>query len=116
MDDGAGNRTFEQEYFFGEHMSQALSLADVDSDGDLDLAVGGSNLTATATPVANLLCLNDGMAGFTCTPEFGTGRTHEIEFGDFDHDGVQTCWYQTTAPPWPYGGTIPLTRSFSSKI
>ena len=86
IDDGMGGRTFQQTYFFGNHMSQALSLADVDNDGDLDLAVGGSNLTATGTPVDNLLCLNDGTGNLTCSLHFGAGRTHEVEFGDFDGD------------------------------
>ena len=87
VSDGAGGRTFQQTYFYGPHMSQALSLADVDSDGDLDLAVGGSNLSASGTPVQNLLCTNDGAGVLGCSPAFGSGRTNEVAFADLDGDG-----------------------------
>ena len=108
-----GGRTFSQIYFGPTQMtSQALSLADVDGDFDLDLAVGGSKLTASSTPVANLLCLNDGSANLTCTNEFGSGITNEIAFGDFDGDHDPDLLVSNSGEPlaiwWNSGDADPI--------
>ncbi len=112
IDDGAGGRTFTQLYFGPPDMTtQALSLSDVDSDGDLDLAVGGSYLTSGDTSIQNLLCINDGQAGMTCRSEFGSGATAEVVFADFDGDSDEDLLVSNRSEPlavwWNSGGSNP---------
>lgn len=97
-----GNGTFEQRTatagFTAATLTNGITSGDIDSDGDLDLYITGSNDTR------NYLYLNDGNGFFTDAGEsrvaalsngvsrFGQGAS----FGDYDNDGhldlVTTAW------------------------
>ena len=70
--------------FFGTGSDATASsvVADVDADGDLDIAVGNR-------AAQNVVYLNDGNNGFASANNFGTGsdNTTLLIFGDVDGDG-----------------------------
>ncbi len=69
----------------GTDFTQTLALADVDRDGDLDLAVGNIGQSQGGQ---NRIYLNDPVGQFEESVPFGTGsdRTYSIAFGDVDND------------------------------
>lgn len=85
LNDGSGNFPFISRRLFGTGVDNSLALAvgDVDSDGDVDIAVGNYGQQ-------NLVYLNDGAANFPFDNKriFGTGddRTSSIAMGDIDGD------------------------------
>ena len=62
--------------------TRSVMWADVDNDGDLDLAVGNDG-------GQNVIYLNDGSADLSTTVNFGTGsdKTYSLAWGDMNGDG-----------------------------
>jgi hypothetical protein len=74
--------------------TSALALADVDTDGDLDLFVGNGGGLASGA-VLDRLYANDGRGAFVDASErlsAGGGRTSCAAFGDSDQDGDPDLW------------------------
>ena len=84
LNDGNGNFTGGRRFFgTGSDKTESIAFADVDADGDLDLAAGNDL-------EGNLVYLNDGSGNFAGeTRNFGTGteNTRAIALGDVDGDG-----------------------------
>jgi hypothetical protein len=84
LNDGSGNFTAGTKNFgTGSDDSQPALFADLDGDGDLDVAVGNE-------AQQNVVYFNDGSGNFTAgSSNFGTGsdRTNSIAIGDVDGDG-----------------------------
>lgn len=78
------NGTYTQQNQFGMLRTIALAWGDFDGDGDLDMAVGNGLL---GTAEQNYLYVNNGDGTFTSRPEFGTGQTGSLVWGDCDNDG-----------------------------
>ncbi|MCP3920089.1 MAG: VCBS repeat-containing protein [bacterium] len=78
----AGDGTFVMTgQFLGNGDHRSIELADVDSDGDLDV-LAGKYLNA------DRLFLNDGSASFTDSGQWlGTHATNAVLLADFDRDG-----------------------------
>jgi hypothetical protein len=69
---------------FGDGYSLAVTLGDLDSDGDLDAVV------ANDWGEAETVWLNDGSGVFSphpATPAFGAGDSTDVALGDLDGDG-----------------------------
>jgi hypothetical protein len=79
-----GDGTFTLANQFGALSTIGLAWADYDLDGDLDLAVGNGILGAVHQ---NYLYINNGDGTYTGQPQFGTGQTCAVAWGDFDGDG-----------------------------
>jgi hypothetical protein len=79
-----GDGTFTQLDRFGLHRTTSVAWGDADNDGDLDLAVGTGILGVAEQ---NYLYVNAGGGNFTQVPQFGTGQTDAVAWGDFDRDG-----------------------------
>ncbi len=80
---GFANFPFASSFGTGTDNTYSVAFADVDADGDLDIAAGNLN-------GQNTVYLNDGTGSFTGgTKNFGTGtdQTSCIAFGDVDGDG-----------------------------
>ncbi|GBC91767.1 hypothetical protein HRbin15_00226 [bacterium HR15] len=78
---------------FFDGYASAVALADIDSDGRLDLAVGKWWGTVR-------LFLNQG-TGFANTPSWTSGVSLVVEaicFGDLNRDGVQQATFRSSAP------------------
>lgn len=75
-----------------EHWQQGAALADIDNDGDLDLAV-------CRWGAPNLLYLNDGSGHFTEEAAARglavTSASSQLFFADIDHDGDLDVYLQT---------------------
>ncbi|MGN7614395.1 DUF4347 domain-containing protein, partial [Magnetococcales bacterium HHB-1] len=72
---------FVEAQTLGDHLTHATVLADIDSDGDLDLIEGNYNQP-------NRIWINDGSGAFTDSgQELGDHRTDAIALGDVDGDG-----------------------------
>ncbi|NMC44419.1 MAG: T9SS type A sorting domain-containing protein [candidate division Zixibacteria bacterium] len=69
-------------YFYCGPGSHKVTAADIDSDGDLDLAVA----CAAGNYVAILT--NDGSGNFTKSAQYNTGNSIWISFADFNDDNV----------------------------
>jgi hypothetical protein len=73
--------------------SEQLDLADVDSDGDLDIMIGnGRDFFGASLEEQNRLYINDGTGHFADEslarlPAGMLGYTRDVEFGDIDNDG-----------------------------
>ncbi len=78
-----GNGTFAAPVALPAHATFDVELADVDSDGDLDLIEANSNLNGTES---SALFLNDGAGTFTAAP-FPTNERQSVCVGDIDQDG-----------------------------
>jgi uncharacterized protein YjhX (UPF0386 family) len=85
---GNGSFTVQQTLSMaaGTNGPQAVALADLDKDGDLDLITGESNLDGI------YVSLNDGAGSFGALtkyafPTAGTQPLSELSVGDFDGDG-----------------------------
>lgn len=79
-----GDGTFTSVGRFGIGQSASLTWGDFDNDGDPDLAVGNGGFGYIEQ---NYLYINEGDTVFTERPEFGTGDTSCLAWGDFDSDG-----------------------------
>ena len=83
FNDGHGG--FDRQGTFGDagHATIHVATADLDGDGDLDIAVANRN----GQP--NYVYYNDGHGGFARSSQYGTGRdqTRGIAIVDFDGDG-----------------------------
>jgi len=79
-----GNGGFSQRNEFGTGRTIALAWGDYDNDGDLDMAVGNGILGVAEQ---NYLYVNNGNDTFTQQPQFGTGQTDSLAWGDYDDDG-----------------------------
>ena len=81
VNDGTGH--FDTAIDFGTPQEETVSVAlgDVDSDGDLDIAVGDRD-------GRNAVYLNDSTGHFSTGIDFETNdNTHAVAFGDVDGDG-----------------------------
>ncbi|MGD8394224.1 MAG: VCBS repeat-containing protein, partial [Candidatus Eiseniibacteriota bacterium] len=78
-----GDGTFEERAEFGMGRTATLAWGDYDGDSDPDLAVGYGGF-GTAGP--NQLYVNQGDGTFIGVPEFGTGDTASLAWGDADGD------------------------------
>jgi uncharacterized repeat protein (TIGR01451 family) len=85
LNDGAGGFTLHPgDPAFGLGESLAVSLGDLDGDGDLDA------LVANGDGAAQDVYLNDGDGAFAAhpsAPTFGTGDSRGVALGDVDDDG-----------------------------
>ena len=85
LNDGSGNFTAGSKNFgTGADNTEGVLFADIDNDGDLDVAVG-NNATGQ-----NVAYLNDGVGNLTAgTRNFGSGAddSRALELGDIDGDG-----------------------------
>lgn len=83
----AGGASWQSLPGFGSGLSpKTVALADVDGDGDLDVALGSQ--------IANTrVFLNNGFGSFTWTgQDLGLGTVLQVRFGDLDKDGnVDLC-------------------------
>jgi hypothetical protein len=65
-----------------------LSLADIDNDGDLDLAISGSATTSLTTDAIAAIYKNNGDGTFALYQTIITPLHHaSVQWGDFDGDG-----------------------------
>ncbi len=81
LNDGSGGLT-NCASFNAADFSRAVTVGDVDSDGDLDALVANSLSTVEQR------CLNDGSGGFTACASFNTAdNSYSIALGDVDGDG-----------------------------
>ena len=85
LNDGSGNFTAADGFpTVPNEETWAVAMGDVDSDGDLDLFIGGSS----STP--NRLLINDGSGRFSQAdglPDTHGTRVRAVAFGDVDSDG-----------------------------
>jgi hypothetical protein len=80
--------------------SMDAAVADIDGDGDLDITTGNSDTDLSQRRIAPALFrayLNDGSGRFTeaTLQVFGEGVTGtglDLEFGDFDGDGLEDVY------------------------
>ncbi len=71
--------------------TQAVALADVDGDSDLDIVLGNSDALAFGHPKRDRLYLNDGTGSFTdATGQLASSNddTRDVGLGDVDGDGA----------------------------
>ncbi len=81
LNNGAGGFTVERPLGTDAATSYAAALADLDYDGDLDVAVGNDR-------APNLVYWNDGGGHFTSGPTFGViDSTRSLLLADLDGDG-----------------------------
>ena len=76
--------TFTEQEQFGQDQTDSVAWGDCDNDGDPDLAVGNGGF---GTDAQNFLYINNGDGTFTARPEFGSGDTAAVAWGDCDNDG-----------------------------
>jgi hypothetical protein len=87
LNDRTGNLVDSQQTL-GNSSSRFAALADIDADGDLDLAVATlSTLSFPPIGTANTIWANDGRGKFTHLQDFGDRATEVLQFGDVDRDG-----------------------------
>ena len=79
-----GDGTFTGVANFGLLQTDSVAWGDFDADGDPDLAVGNGGFGSIQQ---NYLYVNNGDGTFTGFPEFGTGDTACLAWGDVDRDG-----------------------------
>jgi hypothetical protein len=81
LNDGAASLSAGTDFGTGTDYTRSVAAADVDGDGDLDLAVANSG--------PNIVYLNDGASDLSAAGTFGTGSddTRSVAVGDMDSDG-----------------------------
>lgn len=88
---GAGLFTITDSGVFDDsrHRSTSVAALDVDSDGDVDLAVGNGMYSQEDEELGNLLFLNNGTGRFTFGPEghFQQKRQQTVKVLSFDSNG-----------------------------
>jgi hypothetical protein len=88
---GAGLFTITDSGVFDDsrHNSASVAALDVDSDGDMDLAVGNGMYSEEGEELSNLLFLNDGTGRFTFGPEghFQQKQQQTAKVLSFDSNG-----------------------------
>jgi hypothetical protein len=88
INDGAGGFTPTPEQYVGDG-AEWVAAADVDGDGDLDLAVARTPYSPTKTPGGVALYLNDGAGAFVAGPFHElTAGVKCARFGDVNGDGA----------------------------
>jgi hypothetical protein len=82
LNDGAASLSDGIDFGTGADYTRSVAAADVDGDGDLDLAVANSG--------PNIVYLNDGASDLSTAGTFGTGGddTRSVAVGDMDGDGM----------------------------
>ena len=89
LNDGNGNFT-DSGQSLGNSRSNAVSLGDVDGDGDLDAFVGNSLrcVQDTCGPAPNAVWLSDGSGSFSASGQsLGGAFSLAVAVGDLDGDG-----------------------------
>ncbi len=83
--------------------SVAVTLGDLDGDGDLDLVAGQHDPYSPTPGEPSRVLLNDGGGKFTSVGEVGSGNFQRVRLGDLDGDGdldalvAQWDWFES--PP-----------------
>jgi hypothetical protein len=104
LNDGAGNFS-DSGQALGSGTYTSVSLADIDSDGDLDAWVTGG-----ADGLGNSVWLNDGAGRFTDSAQaLGDSSSQSVALADMDGDGdldavVATGWYGIANQLWLNNG------------
>ncbi len=89
FNDGAGNFTSPVHYLISDHDPRSMVVADLDGDGDMDIAVCGPELYYELSPGRVTLLFNNGGGELFPEPSILTGGTHSyFAVGtDVDADG-----------------------------
>ncbi len=89
LNDGAGTFTFSLAASLGTGGSRAVSTADFNRDGLLDLAFANAvQSAADTTPPFNRVYLGDGTGSFTLAASVGQVDTLDLATGDVNGDGL----------------------------
>lgn len=90
LNDGSGNFVGGQS--LGSSDSSAVSLGDLDGDGDLDAFVSNATFNVSLSGVtvsggANQIWINSGSGNFSSGQTLGNGTSTDVSLGDIDGDG-----------------------------
>jgi hypothetical protein len=91
---GTAGHFSDSDQALGNSSSQAISLGDLDGDGDLDAWV------ANHANQPNRIWINDGLGNFTDSGQaLGNSTSVDVALGDLDGDGDLDAWVVNTLGP-----------------